>query len=328
MSTFIRCGKFNLVGVMGIGLQLAALVLFNRWTSGHYLYASAAAIEITLLHNFVWHSHYTWRDRRDRTTRLRQFVRFHLSNGLVSLLGNLALMRLLVHQARLPLHISNLIAILCCSMVNFCLGNNWAFAKARNAETSRKSEVPRPRYLYSLTLPFLFLHMTEAMAHAQSTTAYPDPYTQGFGTDCAYANIFAGPAASAGGNITRSTFTGGVTFGQYFARTLGKGINASPQFELGIVGPLPGGYPLDGLASFDLMFANRVPHQSLYPFLTGGYTRMFATGNAVNFGLGIDFGKNEEKRLVRIELRDYYLFTGPQQHVVGLRIGFGRFIPD
>src|SRR5277367_4936334 len=103
MNTFIRWRKFNLVGVMGMGLQLATLVLFNRWTSGHYLYASAAAIEITLLHNFVWHSHYTWRDRRDGATRLRQFVRFHLSNGLVSMLGNLALMRLFVHEAHLPL---------------------------------------------------------------------------------------------------------------------------------------------------------------------------------------------------------------------------------
>jgi putative flippase GtrA len=119
------------------GLQLAALSLFNRWTAGHYLYASAAAIELTLLHNFMWHLHYTWRDRRDGATRLRQFVRFHLSNGLLSMLGNLALMRLLVHEARLPLLVSNVIAILCCSMVNFSLGNNWAFAGARRAERKR-----------------------------------------------------------------------------------------------------------------------------------------------------------------------------------------------
>jgi putative flippase GtrA len=88
MNTLLRWGKFNLVGAMGMGLQLAALALFNRWTAGHYLYASAAAIELTLLHNFMWHSHYTWRDRRDNDIRLRQFARFHLSNGLVSMLGN------------------------------------------------------------------------------------------------------------------------------------------------------------------------------------------------------------------------------------------------
>jgi putative flippase GtrA len=131
--------KFNLVGAMGMAVQLAALALFNRWTAGHYLYASAAALELALLHNFTWHAHYTWRDRRDRATRLRQFVRFHLSNGLVSMLGNLALMRLLVHEARLPLLISNVIAILCCSIANFCLGNNWAFRRMNNSAKKQAS---------------------------------------------------------------------------------------------------------------------------------------------------------------------------------------------
>jgi len=93
MSTLIRWGKFNLVGAMGMAVQLTALAFFNRWSGGHYLYASAAAIELTLVHNFVWHLHYTWRDRRDRSALLGQFVRFHLSNGLVSMLGNLELHR-------------------------------------------------------------------------------------------------------------------------------------------------------------------------------------------------------------------------------------------
>jgi len=48
---------------------------------------------------------------------------------LVSMLGNLALMRLLVGIAHIPLLAANCIAILCCSILNFCLGNNWAFAE-------------------------------------------------------------------------------------------------------------------------------------------------------------------------------------------------------
>ncbi len=72
--------------------------------------------------------HYTWRDRHDRSALLEQFVRFHLSNGLVSMGGNLALMPLLVQKAHIPVVAANANAILCCSLVNFCLGNNWAFA--------------------------------------------------------------------------------------------------------------------------------------------------------------------------------------------------------
>ena len=128
MSLFLRWCRFNMVGAMGMAVQLGALAVLDRWADGHYLYATAAAIELTLLHNFKWHLHYTWRDRRDPSAPFGQFVKFHLSNGMVSMFGNLALMRILVHEARLPLLASNSIAILCCSIVNFCLGNSWAFA--------------------------------------------------------------------------------------------------------------------------------------------------------------------------------------------------------
>jgi len=168
MNTLLRWGKFNLVGAMGMGLQLASLALINHWTAGHYLYASAVAIELTLLHNFVWHLHYTWPDRRDSDTRIRQLARFHLSNGLVSMLGNLALMRLLVHEARLPLLVSNVIAILCCSVANFCLGNKWAFAGARKTEAPCQPLKPAPMSIHSLTLALLVFIVSEAMVHAQT----------------------------------------------------------------------------------------------------------------------------------------------------------------
>ena len=128
MNTLIRWGKFNLVGAMGMVLQLAALALIDRCAPGHYLFAPAAAIELALLHNFVWHTRYTWRDRRDSSALWVQCVRFHLSNGLVSMLGNLAIMRILVDSAHMPVLAANMIAIFCCSMTNFYLGDHWAFA--------------------------------------------------------------------------------------------------------------------------------------------------------------------------------------------------------
>ena len=128
MNPFIRWLKFNLVGAIGMVFQLATLALLNRCAHGHYLFVSAAAVELTLLHNFVWHLHYTWLDRRDKSALAGQLMRFHLSNGLVSMLGNPALMRMLVNGAHIPIIASNCIAILCCSIFNFCLGNHWAFA--------------------------------------------------------------------------------------------------------------------------------------------------------------------------------------------------------
>jgi putative flippase GtrA len=136
MDLIARWGKFNLVGAVGMAVQLGALALINRLAPGHYMVATAAAIEITLLHNFVWHLHYTWRDRRCRSALRSQLIRFHLSNGLVSMVGNLALMPVLVEGVRIPVVAANAIAILCCSIVNFCLGHNWAFAPTLSAAGS------------------------------------------------------------------------------------------------------------------------------------------------------------------------------------------------
>jgi putative flippase GtrA len=134
MNPILRWFRFNLVGAMGMVVQLAALALFNRWMAGHYLWATAAAIELTVIHNFLWHRRFTWRDRASTSL---QFVRFQLSNGMVSLAGNLLLMRLLVRVGHLPLLAANLVAILCCSVANFALGNYWAFATAQKSGGAR-----------------------------------------------------------------------------------------------------------------------------------------------------------------------------------------------
>ncbi|MGA7158025.1 MAG: GtrA family protein [Acidobacteriaceae bacterium] len=130
MSPFLRWCRFNAVGAMGMVLQLGLLAMFNRALRGHYLFASGAAIELTLLHNFTWHTRYTWRDRSDGSSRWQQLVRFHLANGAVSMLGNLVLMRLLVGEAKMPVLLADTIAIVCCSIANYLLGDGWAFATA------------------------------------------------------------------------------------------------------------------------------------------------------------------------------------------------------
>jgi putative flippase GtrA len=131
MNHLIRWAKFNLIGVAGMGVQLGALAVLTRLEPTHYLCATATALEITLLHNFAWHVQFTWRDRRGKSALTAKLLRFQLSSGLVSLLGNLLLMRVLVQDARLPILPANTIAILCCSILNFYIGDRWAFAQRK-----------------------------------------------------------------------------------------------------------------------------------------------------------------------------------------------------
>ncbi len=128
MRTVLRWLKFNLIGIIGAVLQLWVLHLFLRAGVG-YLQATALAVEAALLHNFAWHQRYTWADRPtdDMGAVVARLVRFHLSNGMVSIIGNVLLMRWLTGGMRVPALAANVVAILACSLVNFVLGDRFVF---------------------------------------------------------------------------------------------------------------------------------------------------------------------------------------------------------
>ncbi len=122
--------KFNAVGAIGIGVQLAALALFVSGLGISYLAATALAVETAVLHNFVWHERWTWRDRPAAGGAvLFRLVRFNLGNGLVSLIVNLVFMRLLVGQLHFPYLAANLIAIAAGSLANFLVSDWWVFRR-------------------------------------------------------------------------------------------------------------------------------------------------------------------------------------------------------
>ena len=132
MNPLTRFLRFNLVGLVGIAVQLATLALLNHTLPAHYLVTSTLAIELTLLHNFFWHIRFTWPATSRRTREaLAQLLRFHLSNGLISLLGNLALMRLFVHSSHLPILLANALTIACCGFANFLLAHYFVFTIPR-----------------------------------------------------------------------------------------------------------------------------------------------------------------------------------------------------
>ena len=130
-STFIRWWKFNFVGMIGIGVQFAALFLLRGVLGFDYLFATAVAVEAAVVHNFVWHEQFTWSDRVRSSWRqsVPRFVRFNLTNGAVSILGNLALMRVMVGEGNMNYLVANAIAITLCSITNFLVSEQWVFGK-------------------------------------------------------------------------------------------------------------------------------------------------------------------------------------------------------
>jgi putative flippase GtrA len=140
-STLVRWCKFNLVGGIGIVVQFAALFLLKSMLHLNYLSATAIAVEAAVVHNFVWHEQLTWADRTKPDRRkpnrmqsrwrrsLSRLLRFNLTNGAVSILGNLALMKVMVGQGHMNYLLANAMAITACSLGNFLVSEWWVFER-------------------------------------------------------------------------------------------------------------------------------------------------------------------------------------------------------
>jgi putative flippase GtrA len=146
-STLSRLLKFSLVGGIGVGVQLGVLTALTAMHI-NYLRATVVAVECALVHNFLWHWRCTWSDRAGSGMRhaAASFLRFHVSNGFISLAGNLLLMRLLVGNLRLPVLLANLATIAACFVANFQASDRWVFflssAELSNRLGNRNEESP------------------------------------------------------------------------------------------------------------------------------------------------------------------------------------------
>ncbi len=122
--------KFNTVGLLGFALQSGALFVLTHTThSFSYLAATAVAVELAVLNNFIWHQRWTWRDRPSSTMgeTLRRLARFNVTSGLVSIAGNVLLMSVFVGRLGLPIAGANMVSVAACSICSFILADRFAF---------------------------------------------------------------------------------------------------------------------------------------------------------------------------------------------------------
>ena len=132
-----RLGRFNLVGLLGAALQLLLLCLLTRYLHMPAVAVTPVAVEIVVLHNFAWHERFTWRDRHLKSVRQRtvRLWRFHVGNGLTSLLGNTVLAYCLVERLKAPVLPSAIGAIVFCALVNFFIADRWVYATSPGCGT-------------------------------------------------------------------------------------------------------------------------------------------------------------------------------------------------
>src|SRR5256884_4427121 len=120
--------KFNAVGTIGAAVQFVVLVALVRIVGFHYLWATAFSVEAAIIHNFCWHWRWTWADRasgRDRA--LAVLMRFNLTNGLISLSGNLLCARVITGIGHLDPIVTGVIALILCCLASFLVSDRLVF---------------------------------------------------------------------------------------------------------------------------------------------------------------------------------------------------------
>jgi putative flippase GtrA len=126
--------KFNLVGGIGIVVQLGILVLLKTVFRLDYMIATALAVEAAVVHNFFWHERFTWSDRVGGG--FTRFLKFNLTTGLFSIGGNLLLMKFLVGLGHMNYLLADGITITACSAINFMVSDGFVFAAGRTETQS------------------------------------------------------------------------------------------------------------------------------------------------------------------------------------------------
>jgi len=127
--TGIRWLKFNAVGAGGIAVQLATLALLKSGMHLDYLVSTALAVEAAVIHNYFWHERFTWSDRTGGSSWVR-FAKFNLTTGLLSILGNVLVMKVLVGGAHLNYFVANILTIATCSILNFLVSDRFVFEES------------------------------------------------------------------------------------------------------------------------------------------------------------------------------------------------------
>jgi putative flippase GtrA len=126
MTTPMRWLRFNAVGAIGFGVQLATLSLLLRWTALPQPLAVAFAVLVTVSHNFFWHERVTWHGQ-PRHGRWHRWVAFNLTNGAVSLVANVVATSTLVHTTGISAVTANVVAVLAVSLLNFIASDRIVF---------------------------------------------------------------------------------------------------------------------------------------------------------------------------------------------------------
>ena len=128
-----RWFKFQAVGAFGMMVQMVGLVFFHESVGWNVSAATAAAVEVAILHNFLWHLRWTWGDANRQLnagTIFQLLWQYNLTYCLISMTVNLGFTHLYMNAFGLHYLVANGLAIGTGGIANFAVGEFILFRAA------------------------------------------------------------------------------------------------------------------------------------------------------------------------------------------------------
>jgi putative flippase GtrA len=121
-------GKFMLVAWIGMGVNTAFLYLFKGVLHVRIIPASLMAIEIAIIHNFIWLRLWAWGDR-DRSSQpfWKQLAVYNVATGAVDLVLNVSILWVLSTFLGVHYLLANILGMIMGPFAKFWLNDKVVF---------------------------------------------------------------------------------------------------------------------------------------------------------------------------------------------------------
>jgi len=127
LRSLLRPSRFAIVGVIGIAVNAAALVVFTEWLGIHYAVSAILASQVSTLHNFILTEVWVFRSRTAHRHLLIRYLAFNALN-VATLVIRVPVIIGLTEGAGVHYLVSNLAAIGLTFGVRYFIADNWIWA--------------------------------------------------------------------------------------------------------------------------------------------------------------------------------------------------------